>query len=102
MGKSDRRLRRRHQHDRGSRCRGPDRRGFAYRNLKEYDKALEDFDKVIEARPKDVEAYRRRVYVYRAMKQNEKAIADLKTILKLKPDDEDARTQLQALQKTKS
>lgn len=57
---------------------------------------------MIEARPKDVEAYRRRVYVYRAMKQNEKAIADLKTILKLKPDDEDARTQLQALQKTKS
>lgn len=29
------------------------RRGFAYRNLKQYNKALEDFDEVIEARPKD-------------------------------------------------
>ncbi len=80
---------------------GRTRRGFAYRNLKKYDKALEDFDKVIEKRPKDVEAYRRRVYVYRAMKQNDKAIADLETILKLKPDDKDAQEQVKALQKKK-
>ncbi|MBA3650390.1 MAG: tetratricopeptide repeat protein [Chthoniobacterales bacterium] len=80
---------------------GRTRRGFAYRNLKQYDKALEDVDKVIEARPKDVEAYRRRVFVYRAMKQNDKAIADLQTILKLKPDDKDAQEQLKALQKKK-
>lgn len=54
---------------------------------------------MIEARPKDVEAYRRRVFVYRAIKQNDKAIADLQTILKLKPDDKDAQEQLDALQK---
>lgn len=80
---------------------GRTRRGFAYRNLEQYDKALEDFDKVIAVEPKNVEAYRRRVYVYRAMKQNEKAIADLQTILKLKPKDEDAQAQLKALQKKK-
>lgn len=54
---------------------------------------------MIEARPKDIDAYRRRVYVYRAMKANDKAIADLQTILKLKPDDKDAKEQLKALQK---
>ncbi len=78
---------------------GRSRRGFAYRNLKQYDKALEDFDKVIEAKPKDIEAYRRPVYVFRETKQNEKAIADLQTILKLKPDDKDAQEQLKVLEK---
>ena len=78
---------------------GRTRRGFAYRSLKQYDKALEDFDQVIKAEPKDADAYRRRAYVYRAMKQDDKAIADLQTILKLKPKDEDAQAQLKALQK---
>ena len=64
-------------------------------------RALEDFDKVTEKRPKDLEAYRRWIYVYRAMKQNDKAIADLETILKLKPNDKDAQEQLKALQKKK-
>ena len=77
-------------------------RGFAYRNAKKYDLALEDFSKVIAAKPKDIEAYRRRIYVYRALKQNDNAIADLETILKLKPDDADARAQLKALQKAKA
>ncbi len=52
---------------------GRSRRGFAYRNLKKYDLALEDFSKVIEAQPKDAEAYRRRIYIYRQLKKNDEA-----------------------------
>ena len=43
---------------------GRARRGFAYRNLKKYDLALEDFSKVIAAKPKDIEACRRRAYTF--------------------------------------
>ncbi|MEO5717474.1 MAG: tetratricopeptide repeat protein [Chthoniobacterales bacterium] len=78
---------------------GRSRRGFAYRNLKKYDLALEDFSKVIEVQPKDVESYRRRVYIYRKLNENEKAVADLKKILELKPDDTDAKAQLKWLEK---
>lgn len=76
-----------------------ERRGFAYRNLKKYELAAEDFTKVIENKKKDIEAYRRRVYVYRVMKQNDKAMADLRQILKIKPDDADAKAQLAILEK---
>jgi tetratricopeptide (TPR) repeat protein len=76
-----------------------ERRGFAYRNLKKYDLALEDFSKVIKKTPKDVEALRRRVYIYRVMKQNDKAMADLHRILKMKKDDTDAKAQLAILEK---
>lgn len=77
---------------------GRTRRGFAYRNLKQYDKAIEDFTNVIEAAPKDVEAYRRRAYAYTLAGQDDKAAADLKANLELKPNDADAQKRLKALQ----
>ena len=33
---------------------------------------------MIEAEPKNAEAYRRRIYIYRKLNQNEEAVADLK------------------------
>ena len=74
------------------------RRGYAYRNLKQYDKAAEDFTKVLQAAPKDPEAYRRRAYAYTLAGQNEEAMQDLKKILELKPDDKDAKARIKSLQ----
>ena len=52
---------------------------------------------MIEAAPKDVEAYRRRAYAYRLAGQDERALDDLKKILQLKPGDKDALARLKYL-----
>ena len=53
---------------------------------------------MIQAAPKDIEAYRRRAYAYTLAGQDDKAAADLKAILELKPNDADAQKRLKALQ----
>ena len=55
-------------------------RGNAYLNLKEYEKAILDFDKIIELNRADYvdEAYYKRGVAYKALGENEKANADFK------------------------
>jgi tetratricopeptide (TPR) repeat protein len=49
-------------------------RGDAYYNLKQYDKAIEDYNKIIELDPENVIAYGRRGDAYGRLKQYESAI----------------------------
>ena len=65
-------------------------RGFAYGELKQYDKAIADFDKAIELNPEDVHVdYRNRGVAYRKLKQYDKAIADYDKAIELNPKDAD-------------
>ncbi|MCU0285514.1 MAG: tetratricopeptide repeat protein [Acidobacteria bacterium] len=61
-------------------------RGHAYKKLKEYTKALNDFNKAIELNPNDKVAYNTRGTVYFRIKDYEKAAADYSNALKLDPD----------------
>jgi tetratricopeptide (TPR) repeat protein len=78
-----------------------ERRGFAYRSLKQYEKAIEDFTKLIKVSPKDIEAYRRRGYAYSLSGENEKALEDYRKILELKPGDEDATNRIKSVEARK-
>ncbi|MDQ6656150.1 MAG: tetratricopeptide repeat protein [Verrucomicrobiota bacterium] len=70
------------------------RRGYAYRNLGQNDKAIEDFTAVIGHEPTNPEAYRRRAMAYIAEKNWSDARQDLQKILQLKPSDADAKARL--------
>ena len=49
-------------------------RGYAHNNLRQYEKAIEDYDKVLELNPNDASAYIGRGYAYNKLKQYGKAI----------------------------
>jgi tetratricopeptide (TPR) repeat protein len=76
------------------------RRGFAHRNLKQYDDAIEDFSRIIQASPKNADFYRYRADTYALMGENEKAVADMKRVVELKPQDKEAQRRLAALQRS--
>ena len=65
-------------------------RGVRYAREKQYDKAIDEFTKAIEAQPKDPNNYRNRAQVYELIKQPEKAIADYGKIIERAPKDADA------------
>ena len=65
-----------------------ERRAFAYKSLKKFKEAIDDYSKVIEKTPKDLEAYRRRATAYVQAGDSQKAASDYQTILKIKPDEE--------------
>jgi tetratricopeptide (TPR) repeat protein len=62
------------------------KRGTAYLNDGEYDKALADFDKAIRLDPKLHQAYEQRGNVYGEMKNWDLALADYEKAVALKPD----------------
>lgn len=60
--------------------------GVAHMKLKKPDKALEDFNKAIEANSKNPRPYYYRAMIYMDSEDYEKAITDLTRALELKPD----------------
>ncbi|MGI8437160.1 MAG: tetratricopeptide repeat protein [Chthoniobacterales bacterium] len=71
---------------------GHTNRGVKYARAKQYDKAIEEFTKAIEAQPKDPKNYRNRALAYRLSKEPKKAAADYAKAIELSPDSADART----------
>jgi tetratricopeptide (TPR) repeat protein len=61
-------------------------RGSAYKNLKQYDKAINDYNKAIELNPADADAYYDRGIIYYYLKQYNKAINDYSKAIELKPN----------------
>lgn len=61
-------------------------RGNAYDNLKEYDKAIEDYDKAIELDPKFAYTYNGRGITYYKKGNYDKAKKDFDYAIKLDPD----------------
>lgn len=65
-------------------------RGVRYARERQYDKAIDEFTKAIEAQPKDPNNFRNRAQVYELIKQPEKAIADYGKVIEWAPKDADA------------
>jgi tetratricopeptide (TPR) repeat protein len=61
-------------------------RAQALVGLKQFKKAIDDFDEAIKHNPKNAEAYNRRGNAYRKLKQYEKAIEDHNKAIELNPE----------------
>ena len=61
-------------------------RGRSYDKLGQHQRAIEDYDKVIELDPNDAEAYNDRGSSYHRLGQSERAIEDYDEAIKLDPD----------------
>jgi tetratricopeptide (TPR) repeat protein len=62
-----------------------DYRGDAYTNLKEYQRAIADFDRALELNPSYTRAYNNRGNVYLDLKEYQRAIADYERAIELDP-----------------
>ena len=62
------------------------RRGGGYMYLKEYERAIADFDRALELDPNNIQAYLNRGRLYFGLKQYQEAIANLEHAIKLDPD----------------
>ena len=62
-------------------------RGNAYRDLKRYNEAIVDYNKVMELDPKDALAYKNRGLAYYSLKRYDEAIADCNKAIELDPKD---------------
>jgi len=60
-------------------------RGYAYAELKEFERAIEDFSKAIELDPNDAEAYYNRGLAYAKLGKYEQAIKDYDKAIELNP-----------------
>jgi tetratricopeptide (TPR) repeat protein len=60
-------------------------RAEAYAQLKQWDRAIEDYGQVIKLKPDDAEAWSQRAEAYAQLKQWEQAIASLRKALELDP-----------------
>jgi tetratricopeptide (TPR) repeat protein len=61
-------------------------RGVTYFKLKQYDKALSDFNKAIALNPYDPPAYYNRGTIYGKFQQYDKALSDFNKVIALQPD----------------
>jgi tetratricopeptide (TPR) repeat protein len=59
-------------------------RGLAYADLKQFKKAIQDYDQAIELNPKDFNVFNNRGNVYADLKQFEKAIQDYNQAIEFK------------------
>ena len=73
-------------------------RGVLYTNLKKYDLALFDFNKLIELEDKNPFFYACRAFIKSGMKDGEGAMLDYQMTIKLDPDDAIAHNNLGLLQ----
>jgi tetratricopeptide (TPR) repeat protein len=62
------------------------KRGNAYHDRREYDRAIADYTKIIEINPTDAVAYNNRGIAYRAKGDNDSAIADHTRAIKIDPE----------------
>ena len=65
-------------------------RGNAYFFMKQYDKAIGDYDEVIRLQPDSVPALRQRGGAYLLLNRYPQALQDMDRVVKLKPDDSDS------------
>ncbi len=72
-------------------------RGICYMNIKEYDKAIEDFSVAIEKSPNNQRNYLLRGYVYYLTEQWDKAREDYLKVLEINPDNEEATRNIRVL-----
>jgi tetratricopeptide (TPR) repeat protein len=60
-------------------------RAHAYTNLKQFDRAIDDYSAMIKLKPKDQYSYESRASVYKALGDLERAIADYGTAIEVAP-----------------
>jgi tetratricopeptide (TPR) repeat protein len=61
------------------------KRGVTYTKLKQFEKAVQDFDQAIKLNPKHTNAFNNRGVAYTGLKQFEKAVQDFDQAIKLNP-----------------
>ena len=74
----------------GSDVAGYTNRGVRYARNKEYEKAIWEFTKAIEAQPDNPKNYENRAMAYRLSGKPAQALGDLSKIIELRPKDADA------------
>jgi Tfp pilus assembly protein PilF len=77
-------------------------RAFAYFNMGDFEKALEDYNKAIELSPEDAEAYFRRANIFLQLDNIQEAVSDFETFLELDPDNANAEAVKEALETLKA
>ena len=60
-------------------------RGIAYHDLRQYQRAIQDYDEAIRLNPQDAEAYNNRGFAYFSLGQHQRAIQDLDEAIRLNP-----------------
>jgi tetratricopeptide (TPR) repeat protein len=65
---------------------GKKHRGVAYADLKQFEKAIQDYNQAIELDPKYTHAFNNRGTAYIKLKQFEKAIQDYNQAIELDPE----------------
>ena len=68
-------------------CRAMRQRAEAYANLKQWDKAIEDYSHVIALCPEDSDAWKDRTVARNALRQYKRVIADADEVIRLAPTD---------------
>jgi tetratricopeptide (TPR) repeat protein len=76
-------------------------RGLAFLQDKQYERALEDYDRFLRLRPDDPEAWHNRGVSRLYLGDRPGAVADLRRALALKPDFEEAKRNLRQLEQVK-
>ena len=69
-------------------------RGRSYDKLGQHQRAIEDYDKVIELDPNNAEAYNNRGSSYHSLGQNERATEDFDKAIELDPNNAEAVNKL--------
>lgn len=62
-------------------------RAAGYQNLGEYDKALADFDIILNREPQNIQAYQRRIQINTFANNDDAVIADYNKLLEINPED---------------
>lgn len=74
-------------------------RSLAHIKLENYGYAISDAEKAMEVDPKYIKPYYRRASAYLALSRFKESLKDFKTVVKYVPNDQDAKKQLNAVEK---